>query len=193
MTIFHHRPRTARRAPAIATGIACVLLLAGTSIGLAQDARRPTEAPRSAEQRQADEALVSRAASNLLARTLMRRTRNLAEPKITDYRLTALGLNVAGRAHPDDVELLRNEIEAWTAADDAGRLIDATRRLVRLDPRDTIAQSRMIASPSGENMKLSLRPSPCTSAQRSLAHLMFSGKRCVAVSSASRSAGPHQS
>ncbi len=149
MTIFHHRPRTARRAPAIATGIACVLLLAGTSIGLAQDARRPTEAPRSAEQRQADEALVSRAASNLLARTLMRRTRNLAEPNITDYRLTALGLNVAGRAHPDDVELLRNEIEAWTAADDAGRLIDATRRLVRLDPRDTIAQLRLIDTQIG--------------------------------------------
>ncbi len=150
MTNAHTRPRTARRVGPVATALASLFLaFAGTTTGLAQDARRPTEAPRNADQLRAEEAMVTRAASNLLARTVLRRTRNLTEPTITDYRLTALGLNLARRSHPDDAELLRNEIEAWTAADDAPRLIEATRRLVRLDPRDTIAQLRLIDTQIG--------------------------------------------
>lgn len=142
--------RKAGRVRVIATSVACLaLMIAGTTTAMAQDAWRPTEAPRNADQRQAEDAQVTRTASNLLARTLLRRTRNLLEPDVTDYRLTALGLNVARRVNPDDAELLRNEIEAWTAADDAPRLIDATRQLVRLDPRDTIAQLRLIDTQIG--------------------------------------------
>ena len=149
MSISHARSRSARCVPALMASIACLALLAGTPAGLAQDARRPTEAPKSAEQQQTEQAQVRRSVSNLLTRWSLRRARNLLEPDVVDYRLTALGLRLARRGTPEDAELLRNEIEAWTAADDAARVIEATRALVRLDSRDTIAQLRLIDTQIG--------------------------------------------
>ena len=129
--------------------VAGLVLLAGSSIAIGQDSRRAQERPRDAGAMAEDQQRVQRAAGDLLARTLLRRARNLSRPTTSDYRLAALGLNIARRASPQDAELLRHEIEAWTAADDTPRLIEATRELVRLDPRDTIAQLRLIDTQIG--------------------------------------------
>lgn len=111
--------------------------------------RRPTERPRDTMTAQQELAQVQRVSSDLLARTVLRRSRNLARPTTEDYRLAALGLHLARRMSPQDAELLRHEIEAWTAADDVPRLMEATRELVRMDPRDTIAQLRLIDTQIG--------------------------------------------
>lgn len=143
-------PRSCRRVLNTATWCsAIVVLAAGASVSVAQDARRPTERPRDQAQSQSEMQTISRAGGDLLARTLLRRSRNLISPSTGDYRLTALGLRLARRTAPTDAELLRHEIEAWTAADDAPRMIEATRELIRLDTRDTIAQLRLIDTQIG--------------------------------------------
>ncbi|MFG0292784.1 MAG: tol-pal system YbgF family protein [Phycisphaerales bacterium JB050] len=114
-----------------------------------QTPRRPTEAPQSEVERGGEQALVARTNSDLLVRALLRRSRNLGSASVADYRLTALGLRLARLQVPDDAELLRNEIAAWAAADDVSRVMDSTRELVRLDPRDTIAQLRLIDAQIG--------------------------------------------
>lgn len=130
-------------------GAAILLTASGSVVAFAQDAKRPTERPRDETEAGQEQSVVARAGGDLLARTLLRRSRALVSPTTADYRLTALGLRLARRTAPEDAELLRHEIEAWTAADDAARMIEATRELVRLDTRDTIAQLRLIDTQIG--------------------------------------------
>lgn len=127
----------------------CALGMVTPDLASGQTPRRATEAPRSEAERGDEQTQVARANSDLLVRALLSRSRNLGQASTADYRLTALGLRLARLEFPNDAELLRNEIEAWVAADDAARVMDATRELVRLDPRDTIAQLRLIDTQIG--------------------------------------------
>lgn len=126
-----------------------LLAFAGAPCAHAQSARGATEAPRSEAEQAAELAKVQQAATDLLVRTILKRSRNLPNATVDDYRVTALGLRLARQMSPGDAELLRREIEAWTAADDAARVMEASRELIRLDPRDTIAQLRLIDSQIG--------------------------------------------
>lgn len=75
-----------------------------------------------------------------LARAAVMQARVISSPTIDEYRLTALALGRAMELDPDNDEILRMQIEAWTAADNEDEAVRATRRLVRLDPSDTVAQ-----------------------------------------------------
>ena len=70
------------------------------------------------------------------------RLRNRALPE--DYAVTADLLGFARRLAPRDAELERRIAAACFAAGDEAGLIASTRRLVRLDPADTVAQLRLI-------------------------------------------------
>ena len=66
-------------------------------------------------------------------------------PLPLDYQLTYHLLSVAAALEPDDLSL-RHTIAAaaWATTDD--RLLrEATERIVRLDPKDTVAQLRLIS------------------------------------------------
>lgn len=85
-------------------------------------------------------------AADALAKAALARLRVNAEPGIEDFRLVALALNVAQRARENDEDLLRLELQAWLGTGDDDRVLECTRRLVRLDPRDTVATLRLLTS-----------------------------------------------
>lgn len=85
------------------------------------------------------------AAAERLARTAILVLRLNPDPTERDFRIAALTLNLARRLTPDDTELLRHEIVAWISAGDQARVLQATKRLVELDPLDTVAQLRIIS------------------------------------------------
>ena len=86
----------------------------------------------------------TRLASDALARLALTALREIIDPTPDDYRLSALALRVARRAYPNDVELLRLEIDAWDAAGDQDSAIAGTRQLVRLNPVDDVAWLRIV-------------------------------------------------
>lgn len=72
------------------------------------------------------------------------RLRGRATPE--DYRLAARVLEAAQRLTPEDPELARRIAAAAFAAGDEKAVLDQTRRIVRLDPEDTVAQLRLITA-----------------------------------------------
>ncbi len=87
---------------------------------------------------------------DLLARELERLAlidiRLVASPGESDFRVAGVLLDMARQWDPDDMELLRRRIEVAQAAGQT-RVVDAlSDELLRLDPNDTTAQLRAIAS-----------------------------------------------
>jgi len=80
-----------------------------------------------------------------LARDALLLLRNITSPTTDDSSVTARLLEEAARLIPDDPSLVRLIIQAWHDADDEDRVIDWTRRLVRLDPADETALLRLIS------------------------------------------------
>jgi hypothetical protein len=66
-------------------------------------------------------------------------------PEGRDYRIASALLEVASDLAPDDEEVLRLLIDATSAAGDKDRLLAQTRRLMRMNPEDTVAQLRLIS------------------------------------------------
>lgn len=89
------------------------------------------------------------AAAERLARTAILILRTKAEPTERDYRIAALTFALAQRLDPDNAEYVRHEIMAWQSAGDDARLLKASRRLMALDPRDTVAQLRVVSMQIG--------------------------------------------
>ncbi|MBL8745365.1 MAG: hypothetical protein JNK58_03305 [Phycisphaerae bacterium] len=131
--------------------------LALTTPAFAQDAApdpAPTEAP--APQVSPPEAAPRRAplkmpnmehvAADALARAALTRLRSSSEPSPDDYRITARVLGLARRVYPDDEELARLELQAWLGTEDEQQVLRLTREIVRLDPKDTVSQLRLITN-----------------------------------------------
>lgn len=67
-------------------------------------------------------------------------------PGPDDYAFAASMLSIAMELDPSDPDLARSLVLAsWSSGDQQG-VIDATRRIVQLDPQDTVAQLRLISS-----------------------------------------------
>ncbi len=131
-----------RRAWTIRTACA-VIALAGLGIGATPQALAQTVSEYSEAEYQA---LLKRHVSDSFAGIAFRFARETQEPTVATYRLVGSLLSLSRRLVPDDLDLLRSEIEAWKAAGDAERELTCTRELVRLDPRDTVAQLRLLTS-----------------------------------------------
>lgn len=86
------------------------------------------------------------AAARAVARVAMLDLRLQDDPTDDDYRVTALLLDLAQRWSPTDTDILRRRIEAHFNSGDDRAVLTLTRELVRLDPRDTVAQLRLISA-----------------------------------------------
>lgn len=67
-------------------------------------------------------------------------------PDVDDYRIAGTLLDAALRLTPDDPELVRRRVEAAFNAADNEAYLDSTRRLLRLDPTDSVALLRLTAA-----------------------------------------------
>jgi len=67
-------------------------------------------------------------------------------PGPEDYLLAAHTLAIASGMRPGDAEISRLAASAAWAGGDRGLLLEATRNVIRADPRDTVAQLRLISS-----------------------------------------------
>ena len=105
----------------------------------------PTLTPTSAE----DHAKLVRIAADRLARSALLFVRSLENPTPEDFRTVALTLQEVVALEPDDGELERLLLESWHAAGDEAQVIQSTRRLIRLDPHDTVAQLRLLSNRIG--------------------------------------------
>jgi tetratricopeptide (TPR) repeat protein len=85
-----------------------------------------------------------RLARDAIARLSLARLREVEEPTVEDYRISALGIRIARRLDPKDAELCRLELEAWDAAGDDRESLKIVGELVKLDPADTVAQLRLV-------------------------------------------------
>jgi len=67
-------------------------------------------------------------------------------PTPADYELTANLLMIALELDPTNAEIARSIVEAAWLGGDPEMLIDATRAVIRIDPKDTVAQLRLVSS-----------------------------------------------
>ncbi|TVQ61617.1 MAG: hypothetical protein EA378_07655 [Phycisphaerales bacterium] len=87
-----------------------------------------------------------RVAAQGLARLALMDLRLRPTPTREDYRIAALAFQIAERIDPTEPAYTRHRLYAAYAADDQDEVIDATRRLLRFDPSDTVAQLRLVSA-----------------------------------------------
>ncbi|MEL6739371.1 MAG: hypothetical protein AAFP26_01810, partial [Planctomycetota bacterium] len=90
--------------------------------------------------------LVQDHVARLARRTALLDLRLQPSPDRGDYAATAALLELIAERVAGDVLLRREIINAYTAAGDGDAALRHTRDLVRLDPRDTVAQVRLISA-----------------------------------------------
>lgn len=129
------RPARHRVAPRLISLAACLGTLA--CLAPAQPAPPSAQTP---EQRLA--APVAESVERLAMLDLRLRGRAIPD----DYRLTARILEAARDLDPNNADLNRRIAAAAFSAGDEASVLDATRRIIRLDPRDTVAQLRLITA-----------------------------------------------
>ena len=67
-------------------------------------------------------------------------------PTTADYQLAAIALSMALELDPKNAELARSVVEAAWSAGDQELMISATRKVIAADPKDTVAQLRLVSS-----------------------------------------------
>jgi tetratricopeptide (TPR) repeat protein len=131
------RTRTALAMLLGAMGASGVLPLAPHAAGQDDDPAVLLPAPES------EVTLITRKAVDVLSRIALLNLRSVANPSRENLRAAALELRIVRRLAPDDANLLRLEIEAWSSAGDDDEALAGARELLRLDPADQIAQLRV--------------------------------------------------
>lgn len=89
---------------------------------------------------------VKEQAARAVARLAMLDLRSQDEASQLDYQIAALLLDQAGEMDPQNAEILRRRIEAHFNAGNDRDVLALSRELLRLDPRDTVAQLRVITA-----------------------------------------------
>ncbi|MGH7243983.1 MAG: tetratricopeptide repeat protein [Phycisphaerales bacterium] len=85
-------------------------------------------------------------AARSLARLAMMDLRLAGNPTVRDYKLASVLFELAGNIRPDDADLVRRKIESQWNSGDEEAAIAATKVLLKLDPKDTVAQLRLVSS-----------------------------------------------
>ena len=80
-----------------------------------------------------------------------------ADPTPSDYRVTTEILSLATRLDPGSLALAHRLLESAYGAGDGQRVTAATRAIVELDPRDTVAQLRLISDMIGQRQTVEQR------------------------------------
>lgn len=84
--------------------------------------------------------------ADTIARVAMLDLRVTDAPRPDDFRVAMMLLRNAEKYSPSDADLVRRRIEAASNAGDEASLIEGTRRLLKLDPSDTVAALRLIST-----------------------------------------------
>ena len=134
-----HGRRGLRRPLWRLTTIACLL---GAAIGTAH--AQTADETTVTDQFEVDRRIES-IATDRLTRNALIFLRSLEDPTVEDYQAVALTLSEAAALNPNDVELQRLILEAWYAAGETEKVIETTKKIIRLDPSDTVAQLRLIS------------------------------------------------
>lgn len=87
--------------------------------------------------------------SRSLARLALLDLRLTGSPSQRDYKLASILLELAGNISPSDADLIRRKIESQWNAGDEDAAVASTKDLLRLDPRDTVAQLRLVSASIG--------------------------------------------
>lgn len=98
----------------------------------------------------AAQAVVQRHAARVVMRTALINLRMNDDPTQEDYLIASEIMSVASQLTPNDAEVVRRRIEAEWNAGRNDRVLSLTRDLVRLDPKDTVAQLRLITATINE-------------------------------------------
>ncbi len=93
---------------------------------------------------------VARAATDHASRAVLVDLRLGDAPTPSDYEIAARLFSIIAELAPGDAELARLETAAAFGTGDPSLLEDATARVVSLDPRDTVAQLRLITARIGK-------------------------------------------
>lgn len=125
-------------------GAAMALALPGAWAATQLDAN--ADAALAPVQKDSLKATIEDVLASQVSRVALLDLRSIASPQASDYGVATLLLEMAGRTRPNDVELVRRRAEsAWNWGDQAA-LDVATRRILELDPSDTMAQLRLLSS-----------------------------------------------
>ncbi|MFG0246245.1 MAG: tetratricopeptide repeat protein [Phycisphaerales bacterium JB052] len=82
----------------------------------------------------------------LMRRAALLELRLNESPKPSDYALCANLLSLASELDPDNAELARDVAQAAWLAGDSDLMLEATRRVIKIDPKDSMAQLRLISA-----------------------------------------------
>ena len=85
-----------------------------------------------------------------VARTAMLDLRAVTAPTAEDFQITAALLGIGAVYAPNDREIIRLWLEAAWSGGDRITALDATRRLITIDPTDQVATLRLLAARIGE-------------------------------------------
>lgn len=85
-------------------------------------------------------------AARLVARVALADLKLAQAPAERDFRIAADLLEFAHQLDPADADILRLLIQAWTSAGDADRVDELNRKLLALDPRDTVTQLSVVSA-----------------------------------------------
>lgn len=88
---------------------------------------------------------VAEQAGRSIARLALLDLRLSDNPGPREYKLAAMLNRLAQQYTPGDADLVRRQIESEWNAEDAEAAIEATQRLLKIDPRDTVAQLRLVS------------------------------------------------
>lgn len=122
-------------------------LTAGLAPGQAAQTTPPTQDVASATSSESPAAIaLRRSTADALTRLAMLDLRLIKQPDASDYAASSLLLGLAAEQVPDDLEIAHRQVEAGWGAGDQAAVLDATRRIVRLDPKDTVALLRLISA-----------------------------------------------
>lgn len=127
----------ARKRPSITTIALWTGALFALTLGLA-----PRPANRSIDP--------DRFTARTLARTALIDLRSIREANDDDYRLTRILLDWAQEYEPDNEQIVRRRLDAAWGYGDEELSLALTRRIVELNPGDTVALLRLIASSIGQ-------------------------------------------
>jgi tetratricopeptide (TPR) repeat protein len=89
-------------------------------------------------------------AARAVARVAMIDLRLIESAAEADYQIADAALSLAMELAPNDTDLIRRRIEANWNAGRSDKALDMTRRLITLDPTDTVAQLRLISGMIGK-------------------------------------------
>lgn len=129
--------------------LAVLAAIVGSAVGISAVRAEPdpVEGPQRAEM----------LAAHAVARIALMDLKIVANPSQRDYRIAEELLATASALQPNDQTILRLYMEAAAGADDAQALRDISRRLVKLDPDDTVSLLRVVSAKISDLQTAELR------------------------------------